>query len=248
MYPPTESVSIPLLRLNAVFTDARAKEHSLVLSAQVISKWPDQVRMKISKAEYHLISLIVKGHAASMYFPRTNKLFETELNKPLIDQKDAADIVSAAIEMSAVFVKGPFPDYPLQRYAYKGREDGEYVFAAEIPGGTLKLYIDPSSFYIRRRVYTLKAEKEWTVDILFRKYERIQGQFYPRKLSMEISTAGDTRRSRMEMYVSRISFHRPVRDQAFETAWPEDALRLKVIPSDPEELFGKIEDEEEKQP
>ena len=242
-----ETVSIPLLRINATIGEGE-KVRSLVLSGKVVARQPDLLRMKISKANHHLASMVVNGHKASIYFPRTNKVFETEINKSTVEEEGGIDIVARAFEMSLIFLKGPFPEYPLRRYRVIGTRKGMYVYRAEIPGGTLTLYVDSRSCHVLKRVYVLQGKKhEWAVKIEFSKYEITPPRsVFPRKAVLTVSRKGDDEVFfRAEMFCSRISFNKKVADKAFISEWPEHAEVITNLPSDPEELFGSLKDERE---
>lgn len=243
-YSFRDSVSIPLLRINAVSVQD-GKKKDLVLSAQVISKWPDKLRLKIEKARYHLLSMVVNRHTASLYFPRTDKIYSTELNRPVLDGKTGGNLLPVIIEMSLMFIRGPFPQYSLSVYTEQKKENDIYIYTADLPEFTLELSIHALSYRVLRQVYRFKGDEKWVMDISFDRYMYTDGNIpYPRKILMEVFRDGEPAdKTLLEMYVSRVSFGRSVSEKAFKADWPEDAVEIKTIPDKPEDLFGKLEDE-----
>lgn len=238
-----DTVSIPLLRMDLELRTGE-KPRSIFLSAQMIAKWPDMLRMKITKANYHLASLVINGHSASVHFPRTGKVFDTELNRPLLEG-NAVDLIPTLIEMSMILLKGPFPEYPLARYTFSRDEAERYVFTTAIQGADLAVVIDPRTGEVLEQVYTLRTARPRTVTIRFGRYETVSGTLYPRKLTVVVTEGADKVLATIEMFASRLSFNRPAPDKAFVKDWPADAQVIEKLPENPEELFGKMEDEPE---
>jgi outer membrane lipoprotein-sorting protein len=247
LYLAKGSVSIPLLRINAVSNQGE-KSKSMVLSTQLISKWPDKLRLKMCKANYHLVSMVVNGHKASLYFPRTNKVFNTELNKPVLKDQIDEDLFPTIIEMSLMFVQGPFPRYSLSLYAVQKKEGDLYTYTADLPKYFLDLSIDSFTCKVQKQEYRFKEPHDWVIEIDFDRYALIEGSMpYPRRIVMAIYRKKTAQKKTvLEMFVSRISFGHTVSEKAFKPNWPEDALVIKEIPKKTEELFGKIEEEEDK--
>ena len=118
-YERKSSVSIPVLKVNLEIKN-KDKENSIFLTGKVLASQPDKLRMKLTKANYHLVTLVVNGHDASLYFPRTQKVLNKELNKPILDEEQEVDILASAIELCMIFLKGPFPEYPVTGYEHTG--------------------------------------------------------------------------------------------------------------------------------
>lgn len=245
VFETKESVSIPLLRCSIEFP-VQEKKKSYALSAQIISQWPDKLRMKVTKANYHLVSMIINGHEASLYFPRTNKVFETALHQPLLEKGQQVDILAEVIDLFLVFLKGPFPEYPLGKYSYKGEDEGLFVYTADTAGGAIKLFLDPVMFRVKRRRHTFAGgDKDRIIEIDFDHYKRSARTDYPHKITVSVYEAEqENKRITIEMFVSRLSFNAKVSEKAFQKQWPEDALIIKHLPEKAEELFGTIDDEE----
>jgi len=242
-----ENVSIPLLRIRAVYT-AEGKERSLLLTGRLAARWPDKMRVRLQKANHHLVTLVVNGHDASLYFPRTNKVLNAELHTPACEKKKGkraeGDLLPHLLEMSTLLVEGSFPRYPLRRYGEPETKEGLYVYTARFPDRTVRVEIDPRSCMVRKQVCVFPPPLDREVEIAFDAYRRFrEGIWYPTKISFSVSRPGAAPELAVTLSVSRISFNRPVPDAAFTARWP-DATVIRRFPDDPKELFGLPEEVE----
>ena len=238
------SVSIPLLRIN-VESGRGEKKKNLTLTGQVISEWPDKLRMKIRKANYHLLSMVVNGHKASLFFPRTDKVFNTGINRPVLEKGKGADLLSAVIEMSLMFIHGPFPQYALSLYTLKGIKGDVCSYTADLPEYSLEIAVHASTYRVLKQVYRFKKPHDWVMAVEFGRYSVSRGSApYPQKITVSVcKEKASSDKTVIEMFVSKVSFGRDVSPKAFKTNWPENAVEIERLPEDHEKLFGKIEEE-----
>ncbi len=244
-YERKNSVSIPVLKVNLEIKNGD-KEHSIFLTGKVMASQPDKLRMKLTKANYHLVTLVVNGHDASLYFPRTGKVLNKELNKPVLDENEDVDILASAIELCMIFLQGPFPEYPVTGYEYMGKDDDCYVYETDVQGGRLALYIDSSTSQVRKRVYKIKGKESWTVELHTGMYRKAGVSMFPRKFRLVLTGPAEKKfNATVEMFVSRISFNKRIPDKAYSPSWPAETVVIEKLPSNTEELFGKMEEEDE---
>ncbi|MFH1707848.1 MAG: hypothetical protein ABIF71_08015 [Planctomycetota bacterium] len=240
-YGAPATVALPLIRMNVAVREG-AKTRSLFLSGQAVAEWPDKLRLKLTKADIHLVTLVVNGHAAALHFPRTSKALDVELNRPVLGG-ETADPLAAALEMTLILVQGPFPLHPLGAYTLEGEVKGVYTYAAPIQGGTLRLAVDGRTGAVRSRTCRFAGREEWAIGVAFDQYETMGDHRFPRKFTLTACKGTDPLPAvTVEIYLAQVNFNRPAPAAAFRAAWPEGTVKLAELPAKLEELFGTIEE------
>jgi hypothetical protein len=241
VYGAPATVSLPLIRMNVAVREG-AKTRSLFLSGQAVAEWPDKLRLKITKADIHLVTLVVNGHTAALHFPRTGKALDVELNRPVL-KDETADPLAAALEMTLILVQGPFPLHPLNAYTLEGEAGGIYTYTAAIQGGTLRLAVDGRTGAVRSRTCRFAGREEWAIGVAFDQYAAMGDHRFPRKLILTACKGTDPLPAvTVELYLAQINFNHPAPATAFRAAWPEDTVKLAELPAKLEDLFGAIEE------